>query len=280
MMIQNSTTNLRLLILILIILLNITLLSQDIDKENSRLLQLALKQKKYYSGPIDGIIVYYTKKAISSFQQDNNLNITGDFDKEITEFLLNDARKEWKQELEQSIHNKEDIVIHCFVALCCNKCQGIVPVPEFLGKGDDQNGNLYWGAGGGVRTFFDRNKDWRLIKKYAVNDTILERVIYHRNVNGANFYLVADAYHGKYIYSTIDDLLQSSTGYYICDVELENKAVQAGGNSNLLVYIGHNGLMDFTYNKEIIQNRNTNPKEVIILACMSKQFFSELISDS
>jgi hypothetical protein len=36
--------------------------------------------------------------------------------------------------------------IHVFVALCDNKNQGIVPVPEKLGRGDDPDGNLYWGA--------------------------------------------------------------------------------------------------------------------------------------
>ena len=37
-------------------------------------------------------------------------------------------------------------VIHAFVALCDNKNQGIVPVQEKLGNGDDAQNNLYWGA--------------------------------------------------------------------------------------------------------------------------------------
>ncbi|MEM6697149.1 MAG: hypothetical protein AAF599_02045, partial [Bacteroidota bacterium] len=41
--------------------------------------------------------------------------------------------------------------IHVFVALCDNVNQGIVPVPEHLGNGQDANSNLYWGAAYGVK---------------------------------------------------------------------------------------------------------------------------------
>lgn len=37
-------------------------------------------------------------------------------------------------------------VIHVLVALCDNENQGIVPVPAFLGNGEDPQKNLYWGA--------------------------------------------------------------------------------------------------------------------------------------
>ena len=36
--------------------------------------------------------------------------------------------------------------IHVFVALCDNKYQGIVPVPESIGNGQNARTNLYWGA--------------------------------------------------------------------------------------------------------------------------------------
>ena len=50
-------------------------------------------------------------------------------------------------------------VVHVFVALCDNKNQGIVPVPEKIGNGQDANLNLYWGCGYGVRTFFKKIGD-------------------------------------------------------------------------------------------------------------------------
>jgi hypothetical protein len=39
--------------------------------------------------------------------------------------------------------------IRVFVALCDNKTQGIVPVGEKIGNGDDPDSNLYWGCSDG-----------------------------------------------------------------------------------------------------------------------------------
>src|SRR3712207_6590162 len=47
-------------------------------------------------------------------------------------------------------------VIHVLVALCDNENQGIVPVPAFLGNGEDAPRNLYWGAAFGIKTFFSK----------------------------------------------------------------------------------------------------------------------------
>lgn len=44
--------------------------------------------------------------------------------------------------------------IHVFVALCDNANQGIVPVPESLGNGQDPKSNLYWGAIYGLKSYF------------------------------------------------------------------------------------------------------------------------------
>src|SRR5215471_3154983 len=55
--------------------------------------------------------------------------------------------------------------VHVFVALADNVNQGIVPVPAKLGKGDDPEHNLYWGAAAGVKTFFARSAEWQLISK-------------------------------------------------------------------------------------------------------------------
>src|SRR5262245_36762018 len=54
-------------------------------------------------------------------------------------------------------------LIHVLVALCDNESQGIVPVPARIGNGDDPANNLYWGARFGVKTFFKRASDWKLI---------------------------------------------------------------------------------------------------------------------
>src|SRR5215510_12584294 len=54
--------------------------------------------------------------------------------------------------------------IHVYVALCDNKYQGIVPVPAKIGNGQDPDNNLYWGCAFGVRTFFKKSSDWKLIQ--------------------------------------------------------------------------------------------------------------------
>src|SRR5258707_2310746 len=53
--------------------------------------------------------------------------------------------------------------IHVFVALADNANQGIVPVPARLGNGEDAERNLYWGSAFGVKTFFSRSADWKLL---------------------------------------------------------------------------------------------------------------------
>ncbi len=54
-------------------------------------------------------------------------------------------------------------LIHVLVALCDIEHQGIVPVPVKNGNGDDPANNLYWGAAFGVKNFFKRSQDWKLI---------------------------------------------------------------------------------------------------------------------
>lgn len=55
--------------------------------------------------------------------------------------------------------------IHVYVALCDNKYQGIVPVPKAIGNGQDPDNNLYWGCGYGIRTYFKKSTEWKLLKK-------------------------------------------------------------------------------------------------------------------
>lgn len=52
-------------------------------------------------------------------------------------------------------------VIHVVVALCDNQYQGIVKVPPGIGNGQKPDTNLYWGAGYGVKTHFDRSAEWK-----------------------------------------------------------------------------------------------------------------------
>src|SRR5262245_64022672 len=90
------------------------------------------------------------------------------------------------------------LLIHVLVALCDNKYQGIVPVPARIGNGDDPGNNLYWGAKFGVKTFFKRAGDWKLIAESRnPRAPILERLVFKHQTK--DIYLIADAYRGREI---------------------------------------------------------------------------------
>ena len=171
----------------------------------------------------------------------------------------------------ENIEKNDTKTIHVFVALCDNKYQGIVPVPAAIGNGQNPNTNLYWGCGFGIRTFFKKSKEWELLTTRKVNDIILERLIFKHATK--NYYLIADAYDGQYIKQCTKDFLNSSCGNLKDTLQLDDKILGICGNASLLAYIGHDGLMDFQLSESYSNTDNTK-RDVIILACYSKRFFS------
>jgi len=161
--------------------------------------------------------------------------------------------------------------IHVFVALCDNVNQGIVPVPKSLGNGQNAQKNLYWGALYGVKTHFKRSKDWTFIKTIPSNNPkILERVVFkHKKTNT---YLLADAYDGKYIKQTTINFLQASSGANAEDIVVNDEKLSFGGDSDLVVYVGHDGLMEFSLDIKL-KPKNSKKRDAIILACISKDYF-------
>lgn len=170
-----------------------------------------------------------------------------------------------------SIAGNNAKVIHVFVALCDNHYQGIVPVPPKLGNGADPENNLYWGALYGVKTFFKRSPDWDMVETARPAPPVLERCIFkHRR---ENVWLIADAYQGKEIRQTVIDFLEAAAGKSkgVVTVKTETQSVRLGmhGKSNLVVYVGHDGLMDFSLNT-YPEKQDDRLRETIILACYSK----------
>jgi len=170
-------------------------------------------------------------------------------------------------------------VIHAFVALCDNVHQGIVPVPVKLGNGDDPRNNLYWGAMYGVKRFFKRSQNWTLVQTGALNDTVLERSIFRHKKS--NTWFVADAYRGRDIKQAIFDFLSAASGSSNerISVQLSGTKVMLNiqGHSDLAVYIGHDGLMDFNL-KHYPVKQDKRVRDTIILACLSKRYFNAPIS--
>lgn len=161
--------------------------------------------------------------------------------------------------------------IHVLVALCDNKYQGIVPVPPKIGNGQDPANNLYWGCAFGVRTYFKNSKNWTLIKNYYIDSIKLERLVFKHK--SKNYYLVADAYNGKFIQKCTIDFFKSCSGQLKDTLLINGTSIGINGNAKLISYIGHDGLMDFKLT-EIFSNTDNKQRDAIIIACISKKYFS------
>jgi hypothetical protein len=161
--------------------------------------------------------------------------------------------------------------IHVFVALCDNEHQGIAPVPEQLGNGDDPANNLYWGALYGTKTFLKKSKDWTLVRADKnPGEHVLERAIFqHKRMKA---YLVADAYRGARIKNAVRDFLIATAGNHRTVLEVEEKSLGIHGAADLVVYVGHNGLMEFDVDQPA-RDENARVGEAIVLACKSEPYF-------
>jgi len=161
--------------------------------------------------------------------------------------------------------------IHVLVALCDNKNQGIVPVPEKIGNGQDPANNLYWGCGFGVKTFLKKQPDWTLLKQINnPSSSIYERLVFkHKD---SLVFLIADAYDGSKIKQTITDCLNYASGNDNYLLKLDSIYIRASGNANLICYVGHNGLMDFSL-ESYPGKADNSMREIVLLACASKSYF-------
>jgi hypothetical protein len=162
--------------------------------------------------------------------------------------------------------------VHVLVALCDNEHQGIVKVPAGIGNGQNPRTNLYWGAGYGVRTHFDRSDEWlRQPCEKPAEPHILERAVWkHRD---SAVYLVADAYDGRHIREATEDLLLFASGGGTSSITADGMRIAIGGGADLVGYVGHNGLMDFALERSF-NARDDRRREVVILGCISKRYFT------
>ena len=173
-------------------------------------------------------------------------------------------------------------IVHVFVALADNANQGIVPVPAKLGNGEDPEHNLYWGSAFGVKTFFSRSPEWKLLSSGTQpKHEVLERCVWkYRN---AEVYLVADAYRGREIQAAILNFLDAAAGLAREQISVSDGGkttkLDIRGGANLVAYVGHDGLMDFQLPR-IPQRKDTATRQAIILACGSKIYFASALRAS
>lgn len=177
-------------------------------------------------------------------------------------------------------------VVHVFVALCDNKNQGIARVSKALGNGQDPRNNLYWGAMYGVKTFFRRSSHWQKVSCPAVNNdpAILKRVMF-RSTKGPKVFVLADAYDGAKMKRTLEDFLTAAGGQKPLELKItdggKNITIQAGGYSDLVCFVGHNGLMDCKVGKLTQPDQSGKwPRSAFVLCCVSKSYFADPLSSA
>jgi hypothetical protein len=72
----------------------------------------------------------------------------------------------------------------------------------------------------------------------------------------------------------IDDFFAASSGSQLENIEIESKHFQILGSANLIVFVGHNGLMDFEL-ESVPKKHDDDKRETIVLACASWNYFSK-----
>jgi len=177
----------------------------------------------------------------------------------LTNGVTNTASATALNDFSSDVENKERS-IGVFVSLCDNVHQGIVPVPKAIGNGDDPDHNLYWGNAEGLDCVFGKSTHW---KKEATAQTTLADVLQirtYRHTSGRAV-LTAFAYRGSATKTCLEDF--------------EN-ALQVG-QYDLVIYLGHNGLMDFSLPLPGAGPAQNQTPECIVLCCKSQSYFQSRI---
>ena len=174
--------------------------------------------------------------------------------------------------LKTKAENGEMRYVHVFVALCDNKHQGIVPVPKHLGNGQNPKGNLYWGAMYGIRTHFSKSGKWERVPcEQPKSNAVLKRVAFRHKTQ--KLIVVADAYDGSKMRDCLNDFFASLAGGKKGEVNVGESVAGIYGNADLLLFNGHNGLMDFA-EFPISENVDGRQRDAAVIACASKPYFN------
>lgn len=184
-------------------------------------------------------------------------------------------RTECANRIKDKIKSNKPLFIHLKVPLCDNENQGIVPVNKSLGDGLNLRTNLYWGAKYGVKNYFKNISPWQLIAAYKdPSPEILERLVFYREFsNKAKVYLVADAYRGDKMKQCLIDFFEDLAGKNKDQLSHNGHTIGIGSTADLLVFNGHNGLMD--YNLDYIESEDEKIKDAAVIGCISHDYFVE-----
>ncbi len=190
-----------------------------------------------------------------------------------------------QKRIDLDVQAGKPIVVHIVVALADNLYQGIVPTSLSLGNGQNSRTNLYWGAMYGVGSFFSRQAGWTRVryaftKSKKILDKIILKKIIKRSGKNVTVYIIAEAWNGKYIKDAIQYYYGLLSGNHDQEIRLNKSKgtkISVGGAAHMNVYIGHNGLMDFSIKDVPKLKTNSKLKSAVILACKSKSYFSPVL---
>ncbi len=179
--------------------------------------------------------------------------------------------------LNNKIKDGNALFVHIFVPLCDNDNQGIIPTSKSLGDGLNLKTNLYWGAGYGIKTHFKRKKDWKLVfQQYDTDSNILEKVVFYKTFsNTAKVYLIADGYRGDRMEECLNDYLNSLAGIKKDSLSINNEQIGIQSNADLLIFNGHNGLMDVDV--DLVYNKDGVFRDAAVISCVSYEYFTDYL---
>jgi hypothetical protein len=178
------------------------------------------------------------------------------------------------------------LVVTVHVALCDNGiiwCGG-----RGRGDGDAPRRNLYWGAAGGLRAFFDRARGYRRVYLDSGDEkVILERVVYRLRVRRPSsrwrrlgvrkafeVLLVGLAYRGSRIAAASDTFIRQVATEGGGTLRLaDGRSVAFGGQGHLVGYAGHNHLMD-TLDYRWPEVRRRQPLGYFALSCRNGPYLA------
>jgi hypothetical protein len=177
--------------------------------------------------------------------------------------------------LNNKIHLQQNLIVHIFVPLCDNEHQGIVPTSPKLGNGLDLKNNLYWATSGGIKRFFNDHPKWNFVCSIlSPTKNILERVVFSRTfTNGACVYLVADAYRGDQMAKCLSDFFNSLSGQFQHAISIDSLKLTINSGADLLIFNGHNGLMDTPLNFTPITPQQFPMIDAVSISCASANLF-------
>jgi hypothetical protein len=216
-------------------------------------------------------------KSNSQTEENHEISDTVLYEVEETNYYQCDTfnRDSLRNKIKLKRANKLPLIVHIFVPLCDNEHQGIVPVNNSLGNGMNLKTNLYWGAGYGIKTHFKRKTSWRQVFVQKDIDTnILERIVFTKQYDSqTKVILIADAYRGDRMESCMRDYFNSLAGLRNDAIYLPNDTINLKSKADLLIFNGHNGLMDVEM--EYIDNMDGIEKDAAIISCVSANYFME-----